>query len=136
MGDSTPFDKALALHQEDQMQEAVDAYRANLTTEPENEAVMLNLGQALRRLGRTEESAILYRQVTDQPASAAGACYNRRNLSASRQNLEKAIAAFRKAIELQPEMSPAHFQLACCLRDTGNTNVAIKAFQTANSLDS
>ena len=114
MGDSTPFDKALALHQEDRMQKAVDAYRAILTAEPENEAVMLNLGQALRRLGRTEESEVPYRQATDLPASAA----------------------FRKTIELQPEMSPAHFQLACCLRDTGNTNDAIEAFQTSISLDS
>ena len=80
---------------------------------------MLNLGQALRRLGRTEESEVLYHQATDQPASAAGAWYNLGNLSASRQNLEKAIAAFRKTIELQPEMSPAHFQLACCLRALG-----------------
>jgi Flp pilus assembly protein TadD len=89
MGDSTPFDKALALHQEDRMQEAVDAYRANLTTEPENEAVMLNLGQALRRLGRTEESEVPYRQATDLPASAAGAWCNLGNLSASRQNWRK-----------------------------------------------
>lgn len=109
MSDSTPFNEALALHQEDRLQEAVDAYRAILTPEPENGTVMLNLGQALRRLGRTEDSEVLYRQATNQSAFAAGACYNLGNLFASRQNLEKAIAAFRKAIELQPEMSPAHF---------------------------
>ncbi|MBT5499033.1 MAG: tetratricopeptide repeat protein [Alphaproteobacteria bacterium] len=135
MSDSTPFDEALALHQEDRLQEAVDAYRAILTAEPENGAVMLNLGQALRRLGRAEESEALYRQATGQPASAAGAWYNLGNLSASRQNFEQAIAAFRKAIELQPEMSPAHFQLACCLRDTGITSDAIEGFRTAISLD-
>ena len=44
MSDSTPFDEALALYQEDRLQEAVDAYRAILSAEPENGAVMLNLG--------------------------------------------------------------------------------------------
>lgn len=134
--DSTSFDKALALHQGGQLQEAVDAYRAILTAEPGNGAVMLNLGQALRRLGRGEESEDLYRQATEQPDSAAGAWYNLGNLFASRRDFEAAIAAFRKAIELQPEMAPAHFQLACSLRDTGNASDAMETFRTAISLDS
>jgi len=135
MSDSTSFDKALALHQDGQLQEAVDAYRAILTAEPENGAVMLNLGQALRRLGRAEESEDLYRRATEQPDSAAGAWYNLGNLSASRRKFEAAIAAFQKAIELQPEMAPAHFQLASSLRDTGNTIGAMEAFRTAIALD-
>ena len=85
MSDSTPFNEALALHQEDRLQEAVDAYRAILVPEPGNGTVMLNLGQALRRLGRAEESEALYRQATEQPASAASAWYNLGKLSVSRQ---------------------------------------------------
>ena len=98
MSYSTPFNEALAVHQEDRLQEAVDAYRAILTPEPENGTVMLNLGQALRRLGRAEESEALYRQATEQPASAASAWYNLGKLSVSRQISRKQSSYSRRCL--------------------------------------
>lgn len=134
--DTASFDDALALHQQQRFGEAEAAYRAILADAPHNGAVLLNLGQVLRRLGKDAEAEALYRQATELPESAAGAWYNLGNLAAAGQDYPKAADAFRKAISLQPEMAPAHYQLGCVLRDIGEGSNALASFGSAIEHDS
>jgi len=133
--ENSAFEAALALHQQGQFAAAGEAYRAILADDPAHGAARLNLGHALRRLGRDEEAEAAFQAATELPDSAAGAWYNLGNLLASRRDFGPAEAAFRKSIELQPEMAPAHYQLGCVLRDRGLIAAAIEAFQNATTLD-
>src|SRR5215471_1725423 len=47
----------------------------------------------------------------------------------------KAIACFRKATELSPNMAEAHFQLATLLREKGDVDAAIVIYQRVLAID-
>lgn len=133
--DTDAFNAALELHQKGEFAAAVTAYKQILTANPENSAVTLNLGHALRRTGQEAEAEALYREATQRPDTAAGAWYNLGNLLAARPDFDAAETAFHEAIKLQPEMAPAHYQLGCVLRDSGRAAGAADAFRDSVRCD-
>ncbi|MEL0019333.1 MAG: tetratricopeptide repeat protein [Rickettsiales bacterium] len=84
--EDSAFKAALALHRQGQFAAAGEAYRAILADDPAHGAARLNLGHALRRLGRDEEAEAAFQAATELPDSAAGAWYNLGNLLASRRD--------------------------------------------------
>ena len=129
------FETALARHRDGDLEGAVAAYRALLDDRADYGPALLNMGQALRRLGREEEAIECYERATELPDAAGGAWYNLGNLHLARRQFEVAESAFGKSIELTPDLAPAHFQLGCVFRDQGRSHDAISHFEQAATID-
>ncbi len=93
-------------------QRAEALYREILQQSPDNTQILFNLGNALARQGKIEESAEVFdryrREVTD-PVERAPAEYNLGHLHGETGNTDEAITHFRQALDLDPEDEDAKF---------------------------
>lgn len=109
------------------------AYRAMTEVDPENAKAWVALGDIYARSGRTAESEAAYQKVVElEPDTAHQVFFNLGALimnKASRtdEETQKAIASFRKAIEIKPDYAQAHKQLAFALLGVGDRAGAGKA---------
>jgi tetratricopeptide (TPR) repeat protein len=92
-----------------------------------------NLGLALMRDGRLEESAAMLEEaVAEEPSSAAFV-----NLGNARRHLgdkTAALAAYRRALELDPDAAPALFNMHAVLYDEAHPEGAMDVLERALTL--
>lgn len=85
---------------------AAQLYVEAITLDPENARYYFNLGNALSKLGQADEATAAWEKFRELSASAqeqSKAAYNKGNTAASAQDWEKAMAAYREALRLNPD---------------------------------
>ncbi|MDD8027719.1 MAG: sulfatase-like hydrolase/transferase [Acidobacteriota bacterium] len=108
--------------------EARGYFEKALAVEPENRTIRLGYAGNLAASGRPAEAVIVYESlIRDYPKDAevqrtVGAAYARAG------DFDKAIAAFRQSIVLEPAPD-AYYSLGFCFREKGDTAEAIASFE-------
>lgn len=114
---------------------AIEEFKKAIDLNPGFPGGPLNLGDLYLRRGRLREAVDLFLQaIAVRPDFAAA--YNRLGVAYSRQRLgNEAIAALRKASELEPG-NPWHpYTIGLIQRDMGYTEGALRSFEDAIRLD-
>ncbi|MHB8284714.1 MAG: tetratricopeptide repeat protein [Caulobacteraceae bacterium] len=127
-----------------QRAEAVESYAAAARLNPGSALAQHNLGLILGDARRFDESvAVLDKALGLDPGSAAmwvdfgNALYEQartRNDVSALPIYDLAAGAHRKALELQPELVAAHYNLGLVLLDRGELEGAVAAFRAAIAL--
>ncbi len=87
--------------------EAIDAFSALLQADPRNVSAVLDLGTLLRQQGHARQAVQLYRSFAGQAAAPAELWVNLGNAEASLGEREAAIASYRQALTLKPDLAVA-----------------------------
>ena len=106
------------LYGEKKYDEAIRQYQQGLTILPDSPAIRFNIGAAEYRKNAYDRSGALFNQVLQagDESLAAPAAYNLGNTLFREGKLLEALAAFKKAIELDPQDLDAKFNYEFVLR--------------------
>ena len=112
---SNILERALALHEAGQLDEAESLYRDVLAAEPAHPDALHYLGLVANDRGKPEAAIELIRRAIDQRSDRATYHLNLGNLLEAQGAVEAALAAYREAARLEPGATDAHFNvgLAC-----------------------
>lgn len=127
--------------QEGKPEKALPLLREALSSLPDDPSIMLNLGGAYVVLGRyIEAEAVLSRAAEVAPNdplvwSNLGAALLRLRLGDEGECQRRAIAAFRRALELDPKAPNVAYNLALVHRERGEWEQAARFFQLAMEAD-
>ncbi len=116
------FEKALSLEDSDPAA-AQAAYAACLAVDPQHLEARINLGRLLHMEGRLREAEQVYRgQKTAEPLLL----YNLAVLLEDLEREPEALATYREALALDPELADAHFNLARLHERAGQAKDALR----------
>jgi tetratricopeptide (TPR) repeat protein len=121
-------------HQQGQHAEAAELVRRAVNLRPEDAALQLNLGNALKALGKIDDAIEQFRNALTLAPSFPMAHYNLGNAYASVGRHEDAADAFEKSLRLQPNDASSHNNLGNALHALGRHTDAIASFQRALEL--
>ena len=121
-------------HQQGQHAEAAELVRRAVKLRPEDAALQLNLGNALKALGKIDDAIEQFRNALTLAPSFPMAHYNLGNAYASVGRHEDAADAFEKSLRLQPADASSHNNLGNALHALGRHTEAIASFQRALEL--
>jgi tetratricopeptide (TPR) repeat protein len=124
---------SLAYNELGRNEQALRNLRRALEADPGNVPAQLNLSLLLAEMGRPGEAATGFRKVLDADPSSAVAAYNLGVLLAD-ENLDEAVAWFRKAFQLQPG-GKYGFSLAFYLHRKGDTRSAVAVLRSAIEIE-
>lgn len=110
--------------------EALGFLDRSLAARP-NAGVHLNRGNALRGLGRLEESAEAYRSALQLDPTLIAARSNLGNVLKDQGDLTAAIAEYRRTVADAPDFFPARANLAHALAATGEEEQALQCYGDA-----
>ncbi|NET40526.1 tetratricopeptide repeat protein [Okeania sp. SIO2B3] len=109
-------------------QAAVNIYRKIITFKPNYVEAYNNLGGVLADMNRRSEAIEVYQQGLGLRPNSAD-LYNNIGHALSTENPAQAIAAYHRAIELDPKFIKAHYNLGKALQGIGEHEWAVKYFQ-------
>ncbi len=124
-----------ALHENQKLDAAVQAYRRSIELNPADVEALNNLGIAYQELGQFESAIKAYQAAVQLSPQFVAV---RINLGIAFQAIEKhgeAIESLKAAYELAPNHVPTLLALGRCLLLTGRVNEAGECFGTAAQLD-
>jgi protein O-GlcNAc transferase len=98
-------------------------------------AYHLNLGNALKDLGKLDEAVACYRRALALKPDFAGAHNNLGNALKEQGLLDEAVASYRRELDLKPDHVGAHNNLALALKDQGKLDEAIACLLHALELN-
>jgi tetratricopeptide (TPR) repeat protein len=101
---------------------------------PEDPVSQLNLGNALARLGRTEEAQASFRRALDIRPDFAEAQQNLGKVLLDLGRSEEAAQSCRRALQIKPEFAEAHNTLGKAWLKLGNIDDATASFRRALDL--
>ena len=90
---------------------------------PNDSEAHSNLGAALRRAGRLDDSLVSFRHAIRLMPGIAEVHNNLGNTLMDLGRFDEAIQAFRRALDLKPDFDNAHNNLGNALRDRGKTSM-------------
>lgn len=112
--------------------EALEAYRNGLAAEPDNADLWCGLGAVLRSLARNDEAADAYRRAADlRPNDLAVLAGLGDALKQIPDAADEAVAVFRQAVALRPDVDAGHLVLAQTLADCGRVEESIETLRAA-----
>jgi len=121
-------------HQQGQHAEAAELVRRAADLRPQDAALQLNLGNALKALGQLDGAIERFRNALTLAPTFPMAHYNLGNAYATLGRHEDAADAFRRSLELQPADASSHNNLGNALHALGQHEEAIAAFEQALTL--
>jgi predicted O-linked N-acetylglucosamine transferase (SPINDLY family) len=130
--------EALALavehHQAGRLEPAAQIYRQILAAEPDHADAWHLLGVVHYQRGEHEQAIeAIIRAIQRRPAAAYFS--NLGNVCCALQRIDEALAAYHRALELQPDLADAHRNLASALRDAGRLDEALASYRRAAELE-
>jgi len=114
--------------------EAVDALLQVLPVQSDDVRLLLNLGGALRELGRFDEALPVLARAVGLDPQRHGAWSNLGTVSLELQRYDDAIAAFSNAIRLKADHAPALSGLGVTLRRRGLPQESLPFFEVVSGL--
>jgi tetratricopeptide (TPR) repeat protein len=134
------YELGLLLRERGELENAADEFRKVIELNPGDGPSFLNLGQILGREGKTAESQELlgkFQEVQkNRDAVKRVQAYNDEGIRlAERGDLSGGIRYFRAALDLRPDYSEIHRNLAKALLRAGELEEAGKEFETAIRLN-
>jgi len=126
--------RGISLHQSGHLDEAIHCYRKALKVQPENTAILSNLGVALRAQGRQDEAIASFREVLAINPADAEAHYNLGNALKGQGQLDEAVSSYRKAISIKPDFARSHYNLGNALKEHGRPDEAIASYRQTIAL--
>jgi tetratricopeptide (TPR) repeat protein len=91
---------------------------------------VINYGNALLEMGRYAEAETAFRRAADAaPASPLGS-YGLGLVAERRKDLERAIAFFRRSVEIDSKFQRSHFNLAAAYANLRKYSEAVVALKT------
>src|SRR5690606_18670129 len=93
----------------------------------------LNLGNALQRVGRSEEAMASFRRTIELQPGSVEPYNNLGNACLASGNRALAIEWYRKALEIEPEFSLAWSNLGVALQQEGRLDEARTAYEKATA---
>ncbi|HEV3426088.1 MAG TPA: tetratricopeptide repeat protein [Paraburkholderia sp.] len=121
-------------HQLGQHAEAAALVGRAADLRPQDAALQLNLGNALKALGQLDGAIERFRNALTLAPTFALAHYNLGNAYAAAGRHEDAADAFQKSLRLQPANASSHNNLGNALHALGRHEEAIASFQRALEL--
>ncbi|HLW23606.1 MAG TPA: tetratricopeptide repeat protein, partial [Steroidobacteraceae bacterium] len=116
------FERAMELEDTDS-HEAQAAYEAALASDPRHLEARLNLGRLLHLEGRLDEAEAVYRGSDGKEALLA---YNLAVLLEDLGRESDAMASYREALGLDPQLADAHYNLALLYERAGRPKDALR----------
>jgi len=113
---------------------AVAAYRAALAIQPDSRKASNNLILALVKVGRGGEAIERARGLVSADPKDADR-YFTLGLAQSEQNIDEAIASFRRALDLAPRHTLARYNLALVLNRSDHVSESIDELKRALTID-
>ncbi len=123
----------IALSESGRLEEAITAYEGALATRGDFPEVLNNLGNALARSNRLEEAIARYDAAIAINPDYADAWSNRADalLSRNKDNLDEALTAYRKSVELNPRGVEVWVKIGTCHHTAARYEEAETAFRQA-----
>ena len=112
-------------------QQALEGYELVLDIHPDKAAINMNIGAALRGLGRHDEALAALEESLKIDESVASAWWNKGLLLEDMDRLDEALEAFDKCLELDPSNAQAVYQRVNVLNIRHRFGEAITAAQAA-----
>ena len=130
------FTQAVYAEEAGQIDEALLGYETVLELAPGHAASAINLGTIFYNRRDYVRAEQFYRMATENDDSYALAFFDLGNVLDELKRMPDAIAAYRRAIELQPRYADAHYNLALALERNGHRRSALRHWTTYLRLDS
>ncbi|MGF6778037.1 tetratricopeptide (TPR) repeat protein [Paraburkholderia sp. GAS334] len=121
-------------HQQGQHAAAADLVKRAADLRPDDAALQLNLGNALKALGRLDGAIERFRNALSLAPTFPMAHYNLGNAYAAAGRHEDAADAFRRSLRLQPADASSHNNLGNALHALGQHRDAVVSFERALEL--
>lgn len=116
------------------LRQAIDSVRVALRLSPNHPAGMRVLGMLLVQAGEFEQAhQVLQRAIAQQPG-AADLHSNMGNVLFSLCRFPESVAAYRRALQADPDLAPAWFGLSGALVQSGDAAGALAAADRAEAL--
>ena len=129
-----PFQRALALHQSGQLDQASVLYRQVLAAQPEHPDALHFSALLAHQLGRHDDAIELFRQALAVAPDVAFIHSNLGLAHAAAGHGDAAIASFVRAIDIDPTFAVAHFNLGARLHAGGHYEEARHHYEIALKL--
>lgn len=115
---------AYLAHKNGEIHLALDRYQKAMELDPGYLPAKYRLAEVLVDLNRPEDATKLFSELLQEPDFLAAANFGLGQVFQSRQEHDKAIDHFNRALELQPQANKIHYPLAMSLRATGQIDQA------------
>lgn len=119
------FELALGLEVSDPLA-ALDAYQRVVTREPAYTAAWINRGRLLHALGRMSEAETLYRLALERCGADGLLLFNLAVLLEDLERPSAALETYQSAIDAEPGLADAHYNLARLYEHLGDARHAIR----------
>ena len=127
--------EAACLYQMDRLQEAEEAIREAVFTDPTKENYLNTYGVILRKNNRFEQAVRSYELVIKLKPDFADVYYNCGNVLNELERKEEAIQRFKKCLEINPSHASAHHNCANSLRDLKEIDDALVHYSKSSQLE-
>lgn len=119
------FEDAVALEDEHPAQ-ALDAYRRAISLKPDHCDAHVNLGRLLHEHGKLKQAEAAYLEGLDRCGPDATLLYNLAVLQEDLKQPQAAAQTYRAALDAEPDLSDAHFNLARLCANLGLQQEALR----------
>ena len=127
------FEQALAL-ETTQPDDACTAYRRALQTDPTHVDAYVNLGRLLHERGRLGDADAVYLEGLAQCGPDATLLFNLAVLKEDLRQPQEAIDSYRAALDVDPTLADAHFNLARLFEARGLKREAVRHWSAFRKL--
>ena len=114
--------------------EAVQLFQKVLAARSDPD-VHVNLGQALKRLGRLEEAVDSYRQALCLEPNHPAVHYNLGNALRDLDRFDEAAGSYQRALSMEPGFVQAHCNLGSVLKSAGALEEAMESYHRALAIE-